>query len=489
MPTIIKVLLVDDDEDDFILTRDLLSEINKADYELDWASSFNEGLEIITKNEHDVYLIDYRLGERSGVELIQEFVKRGYRKPIIVLTGQESGGLDLLALKAGASDYLIKSKLDSYNLERSITYAIERTNVYEDIFEKEQKYRTLFENSKDALFITDSNLKFQEVNQEAITLFGYTQEEILELNLKQLFGYKEEYNQFLNSLSNNSTNKGQEYILVNKAGKKLNCLITSGVITDSTGQIKGYQGIIHDISQRKKFEMQMLTAEKLGVTDRIVSTIAHEVRNPLNTIVLALSRFKKEHPKEESYTFYTDIIDKSCSRIDQLISQLIESARPAELKLQEVSINDLMDETIKLADDRLKLLNIKLIKNYGNNIPDFSFDVEKLKIAFLNIIINSIEATQPETGVLEVHTQYFPENIFVTIMDNGKGIPKNHLSKLFDPFFTGKRGGMGLGLTSTHTIIKSHGGEINVESEVGVGTRFTISFDLENKISAGQMLS
>lgn len=488
MPTIIKVLLVDDDEDDFILTRDLLSEINKAEYELDWASSFNEGLEIITKNEHDVYLIDYRLGERSGVELIQEFVKRGYRKPIIVLTGQESGGLDLLALKAGASDYLIKSKLDSYNLERAITYAIERTNVYEDIFEKEQKYRTLFENSKDALFITDSNFKFQEVNQEAITLFGYAQEEILGLNLENLFGYKEEYNQFLNSLSNNSTNKGQEYILVNKAGKKLNCLITSGVITDSTGQIKGYQGIIHDISQRKKFEMQMLTAEKLGVTDRIVSTIAHEVRNPLNTIVLALSRFKKEHPKEESYTFYTDIIDKSCGRIDQLISQLIESARPAELKLQEASINDLMDETIKLADDRLKLLNIKLIKNYGTNIPDFSFDVEKLKIAFLNIIINSIEATQPETGVLEVHTQYFPENIFVTIMDNGKGIPKNHLNKLFDPFFTGKKGGMGLGLTSTHTIIKSHGGEISVESEVGVGTRFTISFDLENKIPAGQML-
>lgn len=481
----IKVLLVDDDEDDYILTRDLLSEINSAKYVLDWSPSFSDGLELITNNLHDVYLVDYRLGEKSGVELIQESIKRGHRKPIIVLTGQEAGGLDLLALKAGASDYLLKNKLDSYNLERAITYAIERTHVYEDTFEKEQKYRTLFENSKDALFITDSNYRFQEVNHETLNLFGYSQEEILGLTLSDLFYYPEEYKNFINSLDSNIPNKGQEYLLVNAFGKKLNCLITPGTITDSTGTIKGYQGIIHDISQRKKFEMQLLAAEKLGVTDRIVSTIAHEVRNPLNTIVLALSRFKKEHPEEESYTFYTDIIDKSCSRIDQLISQLIESSRPAELKLQEGSINDLMDETIKLAVDRIKLLNIELIKHYGKDIPSFSFDAEKLKIAFLNIIINSIEATQPETGILEIHTQYFPESIFVTIKDNGKGIPKHNLNKLFDPFFTGKKGGMGLGLTSSHTIIKSHGGDINVDSEVGVGTRFTISFDLENVVNPG----
>jgi PAS domain S-box-containing protein len=436
-------------------------------------------MEILLQNEHDIFLIDFRLGEHSGLELIQETVKRGIRKPAILLTGQDDRGLDLLALKAGASDYMRKSKLDAYNLERAITYAIERTHVYEDIFEKEQKYRTLFENSTDAIFITDDSFDFQEINQCTLNLFNYSKEDILSLNLKDLFAHKEEFESFVESLNDKSfVNKTHEYILKAKSGKKLNCLIASGIITDSAGTIKGYQGIIHDISQRKKNEMQMLTAEKLGVTDRIVSTIAHEVRNPVNTITLALSRFKKEHPNEESYNFYTEIIDKSCKRIDQLISQLIESARPSELNLQSGSINDLMEETLKLADDRIKLLNIMVYKHYGSDIPNFPFDAEKLKIAFLNIIINSIEAMPAETGLLEIHTQYFSDNIFVTISDNGKGIAPHNLSKLFDPFFTGKKGGMGLGLTSTHTIVKSHGGDINVESEVGVGTRFTVSFSV-----------
>jgi signal transduction histidine kinase len=222
--------------------------------------------------------------------------------------------------------------------------------------------------------------------------------------------------------------------------------------------------------------MQVLTAEKLGVTDRIVSTIAHEVRNPVNTITLALSRFKKEHPDVESYNFYTDIIDKSCKRIDQLISQLIESARPSELSLKLGSINDLMEETLKLADDRIKLLNIIVYRKFESGIPEIPFDSEKLKIAFLNIIINSIEAMPPDSGILEIQTQLLHDNIMISIADNGKGIPKHNLNKLFDPFFTGKKGGMGLGLTSTHTIIKSHNGDINVESEVGIGTKFTVIF-------------
>src|SRR5438128_2356347 len=101
----IKVLLVDDDEDDYILTRDLLSEIKGANYILDWADSFNNAIQLIPQNLHDVYLIDYRLGEFSGIDLIQKVSDKGFRKPIIVLTGQQDGGIDLLALKAGASDY------------------------------------------------------------------------------------------------------------------------------------------------------------------------------------------------------------------------------------------------------------------------------------------------------------------------------------------------------------------------------------------------
>ncbi|MBU0485609.1 MAG: EAL domain-containing protein [Proteobacteria bacterium] len=125
----VKVLLVDDDEDDYIITRDLLDDILHTDFKLDWISSFSEALLAVEKNEHDVYLFDYRLGQHSGLELLREVILVGCRKPIILLTGQADREVDLEAMKAGAADFLSKGQLNAPLLERSIRYSIERSNT------------------------------------------------------------------------------------------------------------------------------------------------------------------------------------------------------------------------------------------------------------------------------------------------------------------------------------------------------------------------
>ena len=124
-----KILLVEDDGDDYIITRDLLNDIQGAEFELDWEVTYVTAMEAIAQQEHDVYLVDYRLGEHTGLELIQEMIKVGCEAPIIFLTGQGDHDVDMDAMKAGAADYLVKGKIDADLLERSIRYSLERKSL------------------------------------------------------------------------------------------------------------------------------------------------------------------------------------------------------------------------------------------------------------------------------------------------------------------------------------------------------------------------
>lgn len=472
----IKILLIDDDEDDFVLARDVISEIKPARIKLDWAHAYHDAKKLICEDRHDLYLIDYRLGEHSGLDLLNEVVALGCRKPIIILTGLGDEGIDMAALKAGAADYLVKGKLEPYLLDKAIRYSIERNSVIADLYDKEQRFRVLFEKSIDAIYITSTEDKFIEVNQSVLDMFGYTRQEMAEREVFDLFDSFAEYESFKNTLGEKGVIRGFEVTLLNKKEEKIHCLISQVALVDYSGKIKGYQGIIHDITQRKKAEQELLWAEKLGMTGRMARSIAHEVRNPLTNVILALDQFKSELPQNEQVDFYTDIINRNCDRINQLLTQLLESAKPTDLKLEPASLNEVLDETIKHAEDRLKLRGMSLIKNYQDNLPLIPVDKEKLKIAFLNIIINAIEAMSDGEGILKINTLGEKEIAQVEIEDNGSGIPKEHLNKLFDAFFTGKRNGIGLGLTSTHNIISTHKGNIDIKSEVGAGTKFIISF-------------
>ena len=133
------VLLVDDDPDDYVIVRDLLSEIEGLEVNLDWESSYEAGLEAIEREQHQVYLLDYRLGQRDGLELLKQAIKNGCKAPMIPSTGQGERAVDLEAMNAGADDYLLKDRVDSTTLERSIRYALERRRLLMEIEQRERE--------------------------------------------------------------------------------------------------------------------------------------------------------------------------------------------------------------------------------------------------------------------------------------------------------------------------------------------------------------
>jgi len=222
--------------------------------------------------------------------------------------------------------------------------------------------------------------------------------------------------------------------------------------------------------------LELKSIEKFLVTGRIARTIAHEVRNPLTNINLATEHLKGEiaHSSETDMLF--DLITRNVNRINQLINDLLNSTRESHMNFIKVNINEVLDSSLDLAKDRMELKHIRVIKKYSEDICDVPVDVEKIKIAFLNVIVNAIEAMQPEVGVLHITTEGRKDHCIVTIADNGKGLEKDELSKLFEPYFTTKENGTGLGLTNTQNIILSHRGNISAKSEVGKGTTFTITF-------------
>jgi signal transduction histidine kinase len=235
------------------------------------------------------------------------------------------------------------------------------------------------------------------------------------------------------------------------------------------------QGIIHDITNLKKAEKATLQAEKLAAAGRLVRTLAHEVRNPLNNINLSVEQLGHGSDSDEN-RFLLDVIQRNSMRIGGLITELLDSSRPTELVMEKHMLQGIMDDTIAAALDRVTLQRINMQIHYMDEPAFIMADKHKLKIAFLNILINAIEAITQGPGNIGIDISQKGSKYMVQISDNGSGISEENLSRLFEPYFTSKRNGMGLGLASTLTILQSHKASVEVQSKVAQGTTFSIGF-------------
>jgi PAS domain S-box-containing protein len=350
-----------------------------------------------------------------------------------------------------------------------------------EIETKGKKYQKLFEESIDAIYLLDDQFKFLNVNSAFHELFSFTHSEILGSPVSKLFQKDEHYNDFEKALRAGEKVDELEVSLVTKKGVRKSCLINSVSIFDEEKQQINYLGVIRDMTKRKQAEQDIIRAEKLSMTGKIARTIAHEIRNPLTNLSLALDQLKEELPDEASdVELYLGIIERNSSRIEKLITDLLNSSKPKELKLHRQSINTLISETLTLVRDRLHLQEINLVEDYAKQDYQLPLDKDQFKIALLNLFINAIEAMVPSKGILQVATQKTNDHLLLSISDNGKGISEDDLRHLFEPFFTGKAEGTGLGLTTVQNIIHSHKGKINVESEIDKGTVFTLQFPWQN---------
>ncbi len=470
----IKVLLVDDDEDDYLLTNDLLKQLVNWNIQLTWCATYQEAVSHLKKANHNLYLFDFLLGEHTGKELLIEANKLNCEEPVILLTGRGDEKTAIETLRLGAADYLIKSELEPRILERSIRYALERTAALKALRHSERRYRQIFEESGDLLFITDTGGLILDANKTAQELTGYNRDQIKLKPISSLLDYKN-LDALWAKVCNGVDIQNLEVKLLSARNGKRFCILSASL--ESHFESTYIQVSLHDITLRKQTERERLFLEKMSVTERLIRMLAHEVRNPLTNVNLSAEQLESELENDDQ-KFYVEIIKRNCNRINDLITQLLQSSKPTEMPLSPYSLPKLLDETLAMAQDRIKLKKIKVIRKDADKSIIIPLDITSLQLAFLNLINNAIEAMDEDSGVLRIATKVSDSDAEVQISDNGIGISEDIMTKIFEPYFTGKKTGMGIGLASSLSIVHAHHGRIDVQSEEGIGTLFTISFPL-----------
>ncbi|BAZ70408.1 multi-sensor hybrid histidine kinase [Fischerella sp. NIES-4106] len=482
---LIEVLLIDDDEDDYILTRDWFGEFQVVSCALEWVNSYQAGRDAILTGQYDVYLVDYRLGEGNGLELLRQAINNGCAAPIIFLTGQGDREIDIEAMKAGAADYLEKSQLAAPLLERSIRYALERKQNEKKIREQ----AALLDVATDAIFVQDLDNKILFWNKAAELLYKWKKEEAIGKKALELWQEKDlsKLQAAFSILMKNRAWEG-ELQQITKIGQEITVESRWTLVRDFDHRSQCFLVVNTDITQKKLLESQFLRAQRLESIGTLASGIAHDLNNVLAPILMTAQLLESQLDDERSKRLLPILITNA-KRGANLVKQVLSFTRGMEgdrtlLQFKHIvrEIQQVMRETFPKSIEVSTLIPANLWTIYG--------DATQLHQVLMNLCVNARDA-MPISGSLSISAENFlvDENyarmhldarigayVAITVTDTGVGIAPGILDRIFEPFYTTKEfgKGTGLGLSTVLGIIKSHGGFINVYSELGKGTQFKV---------------
>ena len=267
-------------------------------------------------------------------------------------------------------------------------------------------------------------------------------------------------------------------INITENGKAIPLGVSTSLLKGQSGVVTGALAVFADLSQIKKLEMEVRRRERLASLGTLAAGMAHEIKNPLVAIKTFTQLLPTKFNDDEFKTKFTTLVGQEVDRIDRLVEQLLDFARPNIPELQPVNLGEIIDETLMLLDSEMSGKNIEMTKDYLHGQARVAGDPEQLKQVFLNFFLNSLEAmgTSGRLSVTLRHLTGENSTVVVKITDTGQGISQDILPRIFDPFFTTKAQGAGLGLAISHKILEDHGAEVEVASGADQGTTFSIRF-------------
>jgi PAS domain S-box-containing protein len=486
------ILLVEDNPDDVHLISYSLSRAMKTPYRVVCASRLSTARECLCcGGEVDVILLDLGLPDGYGLRTFDQIYALKPLIPIIVLTGQDDDELAVEAVRRGAQDFLVKGRFDSGLLYRSLHYAIERNRMLielrrteEALRASEMKYRKIFENVQDVLYQTDGNGNFLDISPSVTNHTGYSREELIGKPEASLYADHDAGIRVIRELEEKGRLADCELIVKAKDGRLFPASLNARILYDQTGRPAGREGVLRDISERKKMEEERLKHHVLESIGMLAGGIAHDFNNLLNVINGDIYIAKKMLPQEDkTYCRLTDA-EEVCEIAGELSRRLITFATGGDPVRKTMLVSEFVAGTI---GDLLKGSAIKPEFDLPDDLRPVAIDDGQMKQVFANLVMNAKEA-MPEGGKLTVRgenltitsTDSLPISegtyVMISVCDTGVGIAPDKLAKIFDPYFSTKNTyherGLGLSLAVCYSVLKRHDGLLTVESEVGRGTAF-----------------
>jgi two-component system cell cycle sensor histidine kinase/response regulator CckA len=474
-------------EDELIVADDIKTSLIRLGYDV--CGMVVSGKEAIKKAKEirpDLVLMDIVLKEEmNGIEAAS-LIRSRFHIPVVYLTAH-SDNKTLKRAKIAEPFGYIRKPVEQKELKTAMEIALYRYEIERRLKESEERYRTLYEESRDALYITTREGKIVDINQSMLDLFGYTREEMIGMNIRKNCINPANRIRFQKQIEKNGFVRDYEIKLRNKEEKELDCLITATVRRASDGRILGYQGSIRDITERKrteeekeKLQAQLIHSEKMAGIGTLASGIAHEFNNLLQ-IMRGYVEFAQKTKRQKDIEEALDIVIHNADRATKIIKDLLTFSRHEVSGKEQSDIIESIESVLSLTEDQLRKHNIEVIREY-RIIPPIRINKTELQQVFLNMVTNARDAMLPKGGILRIDVSQNSENVEIRFCDSGRGIAQENLGKIFEPFFTTKGAagadselrGTGLGLSVSYGIVKKHGGAIEVESKTGSGTTFTV---------------
>ncbi len=518
----IRILLVEDDEDDYFLTRDLLTEMEEGGYSLDRAQSYEAGLEVIRQERHDIYLLDYRLNARTGVELMREALAQGRQAPMILLTGQGERQLDVEAMKAGAVDFLTKGRIDPPLLERSIRYAIERhrdqqalRQAHDDLEQRvrertaelerandalregESRFRGMFEQAAVGMAHVGMDGRWLRVNQRLCDIVGYDCAELLQITFQDVT-HPDDLATDLGLLRRLIDGEIQTYSLekryIRKDGQLVWINLTVALQRDDNGVPQYCISVVEDVSQRKQAEDALREAYRRK--DEFLTMLAHELRNPLAPIRTGLQVLKLADGDRRALEQARAMMERQVGHMARIVDDLLDVSRVNNGKLalrpERLDLGRLV--RIVAGDHRPAFDQAGLVlQTEAPETPVWvTGDRTRLTQVMDNLLTNAAKFTD-RGGKVGVRLAANPEGrqAVLTVWDTGIGLDQDMAPRLFEPFVQADRsldrskGGLGLGLALVKGLVELHAGHVEAVSDgPGRGAEFTIVLPLEPEPAA-----
>jgi len=425
------------------------------------------------------------------------------------------------AISKGNLDYEIKKEstdeigelADSFN---KMAGDLKRTTISRDYFDN------IIRSMIDTLVIFDSQEKIKMVNRATLDLLQYREEELIGKPASILFAEGEALfrKEKLGELIERGKIRNFDTTYLTKSGEKIPVSFSGSIMRNAKREIEGIVGVAKDIRKTQKliselkaanleltrsknamlnmledldeshrklkaFHSQLLQTEKMVAVGRLAAGVAHEINNPLSGVLGFAQVLLQEIPEGNAWRRDVGKIEEGAKRCKKIVSDLLTFSRQEDFEMELADIREVIDSTLSLCQNQILLEKVKIIRDYEENLPKLRVSIPQIEQVFLNLITNAIQAMS-EGEELKISTRWGNggDSVEISFTDTGKGIEKENLPRIFEPFYTtqevGK--GTGLGLSVSYEILKRHNGSIKAESEgEGKGARFMVILPAEKK--------
>jgi PAS domain S-box-containing protein len=473
------ILIADDSE---ILNNMLKDVFEEYGFEVAQAFDGQECKSVFLRKHPDVAFIDVHMPKIDGIEMLRYIKERDRRTIVVMMTGVGSEQTAVTAMKLGADEYLTKPfgtdevvSLTTKLLEGR-NAADENVRLKKEIRHAERYLAHLTTIINEAIITTDQRGRIQFINRAAATLWGYSVEELKDKDIHFLIR-GEARTLLYRDIVKETIRKGKlegEFHFRKKDKGTFPGYLSSSVIMEK-GQIRGIVTVVADLTRLYEVERRLKQSEKLAALGKVVEGIAHEVRNALTSLGGFALRLRKITADDPMCTQYTGIILDDVSRLEKMVQDIEEYVRFSKFHTFHYEKTDLLpvverarDRAFQAIPDRLKP-SVSFSLRSDENLPQVLADPVAVEEVFFNLILNACEA-MPRGGKVKAILKKVNSAVSVSFTDTGMGIRDEDMTDIFNPFFTSKTSGAGMGLSKVYLLVEEHRGAINVASEPGKGT-------------------